>query len=76
MMKAAVERKLEIIGEAMNKATKQSPDLAIPSKYKIISLRNRIIHAYDAVDDILIWEVVQRHLLLLKQDVIRLLNMP
>lgn len=54
MMKAAVERKLEIIGEAMNKASRLAPDLEISSKQKIISLRNRIIHAYDAVDDILI----------------------
>ncbi|RRB07958.1 HepT-like ribonuclease domain-containing protein [Larkinella rosea] len=43
---------------------------------KVISLRNRIIQAYDAVDDILIWEVVQRHLPVLKQDVFHLLNMP
>ena len=74
MMKAAVERKLEIVGEAMNKASRLAPDLEISSKQKIISLRNRIIHAYDAVDDILIWEVVQKHLPVLKQDVSNLLN--
>ncbi|WP_138990860.1 HepT-like ribonuclease domain-containing protein [Larkinella sp. C7] len=58
----------------MNKASRLAPDLELSSKQKIISLRNRIIHACGAVDDILIWEVVQKHLPVLKQDVANLLN--
>ena len=37
-------------------------------------MRNRIIHAYDAVDDVLIWEVIKKHLPVLKKEVEQLLQ--
>ncbi len=74
LLKAAVERKIEIIGEALNKALKLEPTLIITNKEKIISTRNRIIHAYDAVDDNMIWEIVVKHLPLLKEEVSVLLK--
>ena len=69
LLQAAVERKLEIIGEALSKALKIYPELTITNKEKIISTRNRIIHAYDAVDDNMIWEIVVKHLPLLKAEI-------
>ena len=54
----AVERELEIIGEATNNLLKIDPDVALSSARNIVNLRNRVIHAYDAVDDTLIWKVV------------------
>ncbi len=54
----AIERELEIIGEATNKLLKINPNLKITSARKIVNLRNRVIHAYDAVDDMLVWKVV------------------
>ncbi len=74
VLKAAVERKIEIIGEALHKAVKLQPDLEITNKEKIISIRNRLIHAYDAVDDLLIWEIITRHTRLLKAELEKLLN--
>jgi uncharacterized protein with HEPN domain len=74
LLKAAVERKLEIIGEALNKCKKYFPDIPITNKEKIISTRNRIIHAYDAVDDIMMWEIVINHLPKLKSEVEQLLS--
>jgi uncharacterized protein with HEPN domain len=74
LLKAAVERKLEIIGEAISRASKIEPNLPISNKEKIISTRNRIIHAYDAVDDIMIWEIVINHLPVLKKEIEGLLK--
>lgn len=74
LLKPAIERKIEVIGEAINKAHKLYPDLELTNMRKIISMRNRIIHAYDAVDDVLIWEVVKKHLPILKNEVEALIN--
>jgi len=60
MLRAAVERKLEVIGEAFTKLEHVEPDLAekFPELRKIVGLRNRIIHGYDSVDDEILWDVV------------------
>jgi uncharacterized protein with HEPN domain len=54
LLRAAIERQVEIIGEALNQALKINPDLPITNKLRIVGVRNRIIHAYDAVDDVLL----------------------
>lgn len=72
LAKRAAERELEIIGEAMNKLLKVEPNLAISSVKKIISLRNFIIHAYDPIDDEIIWGIIQKDIPLLKQEIINL----
>ncbi len=74
MLRRAVERELEIIGEAMNRALKIQPDLDIPEAKRVIGLRNRVIHAYDSVDDVLVWAVVVNHLATLKEKVDKLVN--
>jgi len=72
--KPAFERKISILGEALNKANKLNPDLKITNKEKIIGMRNKIIHAYDAVDDVLVWEVIKKHLPRLKEEIRSLLD--
>jgi len=72
--KPAIERKLEIIGEALHKALLITPEIPISNKHKIVSVRNRIIHAYDSIDDALIWEIVQKHLPTLKKEITSLLE--
>ena len=69
----AVERELEIIGEAVNKLLKLSPDIAISYSRIIVDLRNKVIHAYDNVNDMVIWNVVMNHLPVLKTEVEALL---
>lgn len=69
----AVERELEIIGEAVNELLKINPEIEISYARMIVDLRNKVIHAYDNVNDIVIWNVVMNHLPLLKQEVNRLL---
>ena len=67
--KRAVERNLEIIGEAINRILEKEPDFQIPEARKIISLRNRIIHEYDKVSDEIIWGIVINHIPILKKAV-------
>jgi uncharacterized protein with HEPN domain len=67
--KSAVERQLAIIGEAVNKFLNESDGNDLKNATQIISLRNRLIHSYDNVDDSIIWLVIMRHLSLLKDEV-------
>ena len=67
--KGAVERHLGIIGEAVNKFIKESSTNDLKFAKQIISLRNRLIHSYDNVDDSIIWSVITRHLGPLKEEV-------
>ena len=70
----AVERELEIIGEAVSKLLKINPGIAISYSRQIVDLRNKVIHAYDNVNDIVIWSVVMNHLPTLKVESELLLN--
>ena len=67
--KGAVERHLGIIGEAINKFLKESKTNDLKNASQIISLRNRLIHSYDNVDDSIIWSIVIRHLRPLKEEI-------
>jgi len=68
--KGAVERHLGIIGEAVNRFLKESEENNLKNASQIISLRNRLIHSYDNVDDSIIWSIVTRHLRPLKNEII------
>ena len=72
--KRAVERNLEIIGEAVNRISKKDENLEITDKSKIISVRNRIIHGYDQVSDELIWSIITQYLPVLEKEVRQYLN--
>jgi uncharacterized protein with HEPN domain len=72
--KRAVERDLEIIGEAANRIRKKDKDFKLTNAEKIIGTRNRIIHGYDSVSDDLIWSIVINHLPKLKEEVILYLD--
>jgi len=71
--KRAVERNIEIIGEATNQILKTDPNIEISNSRKIVETRNRIIHGYDSVSDETIWGIVIRHLPLLKTEIQHLL---
>ena len=74
MLRRAVEREFEIIGEAMNRIEKIDSTINISSKYQIINMRNRVIHGYDKIDNEIIWGTIVRHLPILKQEVNNLLR--
>ncbi len=72
--KRAVERNLEIIGEAVNRINKKDKNHKLDDAGKIVGTRNRIIHGYDKISDDLIWSIVIKHLPKLKDEVTNLLN--
>lgn len=69
MRKCVVERKVEIMGEAINRIKKIDNSIIIPNARAIIDTRNRIIHAYDNVQPEFLWSLVIRHIPELKKDI-------
>ncbi|WP_425638465.1 DUF86 domain-containing protein [Algoriphagus yeomjeoni] len=73
--KKAVEKNIEIIGEAINRISKnKSSQVEIKNAQKIIGTRNRIAHEYDNISDELIWTIIIRELPKLKKEVIKLMK--
>lgn len=60
MLRSAVERQFEIVGEALNNLSKVSPELAaaVPDLRRIVAFRNILVHGYASVDDALVWQVL------------------
>lgn len=56
--KRAIERNLEIIGEATNRILKVNPNIALTNARKIVDTRNRIAHGYDSVSEAVIWAII------------------
>lgn len=69
LLRRAIEREIEIIGEAINRALKQDPELHIENARRIVDTRNWVIHGYDKVDDVIIWGIVVNHLPKLQQEI-------
>ncbi len=67
--KRAIERNIEIIGEAINRILKLESDFEITNARQIVNTRNRIIHGYDSVSDDMIWGIVINHLPKLKTEI-------
>jgi len=67
--KRAVERNIEIIGEAVNRIMKRDKEFQLENVQKIIGTRNRIAHGYDKISDDLVWSIVINHLPKLKAEI-------
>lgn len=76
MLKRAIERNLEIIGEAIHRIVKRdvSFENKIANAKSIIGLRNHVIHAYDNISDENIWSILIIHLPRLKSDISKLID--
>lgn len=76
MLKRAIERNLEIIGEAINRIIKRDVgyEILITNAKSIIGLRNQVIHAYDNISDEIIWSIVINHLPKLKKEIETLID--
>ena len=72
--KRAVERNIEIIGEAMTRILKADPNINITDTRKIVDTRNRIIHGYDSVSEDILWGIIIRNLPTLDKEVKELLK--
>ena len=74
MLRRAIERNVSIIGEAVNRVVKEYPDVSISNARAIIATRNRVIHAYDAVTDDIMWKIVIKDLPRLREEVVSLMS--
>lgn len=66
---SAVERQLVIIGEALNKLRLIESEIVIENDKQIIGFRNRLVHAYDSIDNSIVWAIINRHLEKLKVEI-------
>jgi len=68
--KKAIERNIEIIGEAINRISRyKDAKIEIKNAQKIIGTRNRIAHEYDHISDEVIWTIVIKELPALKIEI-------
>jgi uncharacterized protein with HEPN domain len=73
--KKAVERNIEIIGEAVNRITNyKNTKIEIQNARQIIGTRNRLAHEYDNISDEVIWTIIVRELPKLKEEIIKFKN--
>jgi uncharacterized protein with HEPN domain len=72
--KRAIERNIEIIGEAVNRILKADPHFPLANARRIVDTRNRISHGYDSVSDDIIWAIVIREIPNLNIEIRRLLE--
>jgi len=76
MLRAAVERNFEIIGEALNRLAQLDPDTAerLGPYKQIIAFRNLLIHGYDIIDHQRVWHVIENDLPTLRNHAEQLLR--
>lgn len=60
LVRSGVERKLEVVGEALNRLSREDPELAaqIPDIARVIGFRNVLAHGYEIVDDEVVWDAI------------------
>ncbi|MCJ8163740.1 DUF86 domain-containing protein [Pontibacter sp. E15-1] len=71
---SAVERQLSIIGEAVNKLEKLNTRIPLRNTRQIVGFRNRLIHAYDGMDNTIVWAILKRYIPSLKEEAIKYLS--
>ena len=74
MLRSAVERKFEVMGEALNRIKRDEPEVLshIRDQRNIISFRNILVHGYDTIDNRIVWDVITDDLSNLIEDVDKL----
>lgn len=73
-LRRAVERNIEIIGEATNRILKINPNIQITNARKIVDARNWVIHGYDSLSVDILWSIVVNHLPKLREEIVDLLK--
>jgi uncharacterized protein with HEPN domain len=76
LLRSAVERQFEIIGEALRRLAMDDAATArrITGHERIIAFRNILIHGYAEVDDRIVWDILERKLPTLLEEVESLLG--
>ena len=78
LLRSAVERQFEVMGEALNQALRLYPDLSnrVSACRRIVAFRNRLIHGYAFVSDEVVWGVLEANLPTLRREVQAVLDEP
>ena len=71
----AVERNVEIMGEAINRILKVDPTFELPNAKAIVNTRNRVIHGYDRDTTEVLWSLIIKHIHALKKDIEKILEL-
>ncbi len=76
LLRQAVERNLQIIGEAVGRLRRDDPATAdrLSEHEKIVGFRNVLVHGYDLMDQGIVWETIRTSLPLLRSEVEELLK--
>ncbi len=74
LLQDAVERNVITIGEAMNSLLKIYPEIEISNARKIVDARNKLTHGYDEIENLQIWNILIKHLPILKIEVEKLIQ--
>ena len=76
LLHSGVERKFEIIGEALNQLSQSHPALAtrVPQCAQVIAFRNQLIHGYALIDHATVWGVITNDLPVLHAALAELLR--
>jgi uncharacterized protein with HEPN domain len=73
LRRSAVERKVEIMGEALNRIFRKYPTFDLPNAKEVVRTRNRVIHGYDSVTPDFLWLLIIRYIPQLKEDILSML---
>ena len=75
LLRSGVERKFEIIGEALNRVSREHPTVLdkIREHRNVVSFRNLLAHGYDSIDNRIVWGIIEEDLGKLLEDVEQLL---
>ena len=76
LLRSGVERKFEILGEALHRIRKDDPTLLgkIREYRNIASFRNILVHGYDSIDHAIVWGIIEEDLGKLLEDIERLIE--
>jgi uncharacterized protein with HEPN domain len=76
LLRSGVDRQFQIIGDAVNRLSKVDQTITelLPATPRIVAFRNILVHAYDVIDNEVVWDVIQDNLIPLHTQVTRLLS--
>ncbi len=74
LLQDAVERNLITIGEAVNNLLKKFPEITISNSRKIVDTRNKLTHGYDEIENVQVWNIIIKHLPVLKAEILNLIE--
>ena len=76
LLRSAVERQFEIVGEAIGHLARIDSEAAggISERGRIVAFRNILIYGYAAIDDTVVWDIVETKLPTLAREIDGLLG--